>query len=134
MVCRTPSRFGRGRRAAVAFVVCFGWGSFFVFFSFVFFLFERTRPGSSMRPPCLIYLSTSKLWGELYTAGSRTKNSTDESDELLTGRRNLRSSTVWSLCLEWMTTFLALKLGDKSDKSDTAVITIRRGREKKLLY
>ena len=29
---------------------------------------------------------------------------------------------------------MALKLGDKSDKSDTAVITIRRGREKKLLY
>ena len=31
----------------------------FVFFLFVLFLFERTRPASSMRPPCLIYLSTS---------------------------------------------------------------------------
>ena len=29
----------------------------FVFF-FVFVLFERTRPAASMRPPCLIYLST----------------------------------------------------------------------------
>ena len=36
-----------------------GWifsGFFFVFF------FERTRPAASMRPPCLIYLSTSSLW------------------------------------------------------------------------
>ena len=33
---------------------------FFVFF-FRFFFSERTRPASSMRPPCFIYLSTSKL-------------------------------------------------------------------------
>ena len=26
---RAPSRVGRGRRAAVNFVVCFGWGQFF---------------------------------------------------------------------------------------------------------
>ena len=26
----------------------------------VFFSFERTRPAASMRPPCLIYISTSK--------------------------------------------------------------------------
>ena len=31
---------------------------FFVFF-FRFFIFERARPAASMRPPCLIYLSTS---------------------------------------------------------------------------
>ena len=31
---------------------------FFVFLFFLFF-FERTRPAASMRPPCLIYLSTS---------------------------------------------------------------------------
>ena len=31
---------------------------FFVFLS-RFFSFERTRPAASMRPPCLIYLSTS---------------------------------------------------------------------------
>ena len=50
----TPSRNGHGRRAAVDFVVCFGWGGFFrVFF------FKRTRPAASMRPPCLVYLSTS---------------------------------------------------------------------------
>ena len=45
---RTPSQGNRGRRAAVDFV---GGGSFF--------FFERTRPAANMRPPCLIYLSTS---------------------------------------------------------------------------
>ena len=51
-----PFRVCRGRRAAVDFVVCFGWGEFFRGF---FFFFERTRPAESMRPPCLNYLSTS---------------------------------------------------------------------------
>ena len=39
-----PSRGGRGLRAALALVVCFRWGGFFVkvFFSVLFF-FERTR-------------------------------------------------------------------------------------------
>ena len=57
---RAQPRDGRGRRADVDFVVCFGWGGFFfrVFFP-IFFLFERTRPVASMRPPCLIYLPTS---------------------------------------------------------------------------
>ena len=54
---RTPSRGGRGRRAAVDFVVCFGAAGFRVFFCFVFF--ERTRTAASMRPPCLIYTSNS---------------------------------------------------------------------------
>ena len=54
----TPSRGGRGRRAAVNFVVCFGCGGI-SFFSF--FFFERTRPAASMRPLCLIYLSTSNI-------------------------------------------------------------------------
>ena len=54
---RTPSRGGRGRRAAVDFVVCFGCGGISCFFPPIFFL-ERTRPAASMRPPCLIYLST----------------------------------------------------------------------------
>ena len=42
------------------FVVCFGCGGFFLcfFFRFCFFV-ERTRPAASMRPPCLIYRSTS---------------------------------------------------------------------------
>ena len=31
-----PSQGGRGRRAAVDFVVCFGWGGFFFFCSFFF--------------------------------------------------------------------------------------------------
>ena len=57
---RTPSRGGRGRPAAVNFVVRFGCGGFFgIFFVFFFFFFfERTRPATGMRPPCLIYLST----------------------------------------------------------------------------
>ena len=54
-----PSRGGRGLRAAVDIVVCFGWGVFFcvIFLFDYFFVFERTRPAASMRPPCLIYLS-----------------------------------------------------------------------------
>ena len=56
---RAPSRVGRGRRAAVDLVMCFGWGGIFPCFVFVFFFFERTRPAASMRLPCLIYLSTS---------------------------------------------------------------------------
>ena len=57
---RMRPQVGRGRRAAVDFVVCFGWGGFFfrVFFP-ILFSFERTRPAASMRPPCLIHLSTS---------------------------------------------------------------------------
>ena len=38
---------------------CVSGGAFFFFFFFDFFFFERTRPAASMRPPCLIYLSTS---------------------------------------------------------------------------
>ena len=58
---RTPSRGGRGRRAAVDFVVCFGWGRFFRgFFVFRFFFLQtQTASCASMRPPRLIYLSTS---------------------------------------------------------------------------
>ena len=47
---RAPSRGGRGRQAAVDFMVYFDWGGFLreVFFRF-FFAFERTRPAASMR-------------------------------------------------------------------------------------
>ena len=55
---RTPSRGGRGRRAVVDFVVCFGCDGIFSCFIFRFIFFERTRPAASMRTPCLIYLST----------------------------------------------------------------------------
>ena len=61
----TPSRGGRGRRAAVDVVVCFGWGGLFrVFFVFLFqfFFFERARPAASTSPPCLVYLPTSKFY------------------------------------------------------------------------
>ena len=56
---RAPSRGGRGCRAAVDFVVCFGCGRNFLCYFFSIFFFERTLPAASMRPPCLIYLSTS---------------------------------------------------------------------------
>ena len=46
---RLESRGGRGRRAAVDFVLCFGWGGFFRVFFPIFLLFERTRPAASMR-------------------------------------------------------------------------------------
>ena len=43
-----------------------------IFFFFAFFLFERTRPVASMRPPCLIYLSTSILAiGSMVAGASR---------------------------------------------------------------
>ena len=61
MFRRAPSRSGRGRLAAVDFVVCFGWSGFFSFFFFFFSFssfFERTRPAASMKMPCLIYLAT----------------------------------------------------------------------------
>ena len=59
MFRHTPSRGGRGRRAVVDFVVCLGCGGISFFFSF--FFFERTRPAASMRPPCLIDVSTSTV-------------------------------------------------------------------------
>ena len=60
VVFRAPSPGGRVRWADVGFVVCFRWGEiFFLVFFFRFFFFERTRPAASMRPPCLIYRSTS---------------------------------------------------------------------------
>ena len=58
MFRRTPSRVGRGRRAAVDFVVRFACGEISCVF-FDFFCFERTRPAASIRPLCLIYISTS---------------------------------------------------------------------------
>ena len=57
---RATSRGGRGRRAAVDMVVCFGRGGFLLFLVFSTFFFERTRPTASMKPPCLIYISTSR--------------------------------------------------------------------------
>ena len=40
---RAPSRGGRGRRVAVDFVVCFGWGVLFqFFFQYIFFLRTHT--------------------------------------------------------------------------------------------
>ena len=85
---RAPSRGGRGRRAAVDFVVCFGWGGFFkVFFQFFFFL-ERTRPAASMRPPCLI---------DLYTSNYATlfRNITCHSGLNVITKRSLCSRAEW---------------------------------------
>ena len=46
------------RRLEVVAVAGLPWISWCVL-GFLFFFFERTRPAASMRPPCLIYLSTS---------------------------------------------------------------------------
>ena len=57
---RAPSRGGRGRRAAVDIVVCFGRGGFFVvFFRFVFFLRTHTAYSKHEATSCLIYISSS---------------------------------------------------------------------------
>ena len=58
---RTPSRGGRGRRAAVdSFCGVFWVRRDYLFLLFFrFFYFERTRPTASMKTPCLIYLSAS---------------------------------------------------------------------------
>ena len=56
---RKLSRGGSGRRADVDFVVRFRCGGiYFVFFVFILFSFERTRPAASMRLPRLISLFT----------------------------------------------------------------------------
>ena len=65
---RMRSRDGRGRRAAVDFVVCFGLGEFVFHFRF-FFFFERTRPAASMMPPCLIYRPNSIRHSHEHTTG-----------------------------------------------------------------
>ena len=57
-----PSRVGRGRRAAVDFVVFLGR----FFFIFIFF-FERTRPAASVRPPLAPF--TSKAEESLHKFG-----------------------------------------------------------------
>ena len=55
---RAPSRVGRGRRAAVDFVVCLGGAGFFVFCFFRFFFsFERKRSAASMRPSLASFTS-----------------------------------------------------------------------------
>ena len=52
-----PFRGSRGRRAAVDYMVCFGWGGFFVFF---FFSLRTPTPcGKYEATSCLNYLSTS---------------------------------------------------------------------------
>ena len=56
---RILSRVGRGRGAAVDFVVSFGWGGFFSFISFVFFIRTHTACCKYEAASCLIYLSTS---------------------------------------------------------------------------
>ena len=80
-----PSRVRCGRRAAVEFVVCFGWGGFFrVFFSRMFFFFERTRPAASMRPPFASFTSLILLSNE-----ARPKERGDRGRLLLLRRKSL---------------------------------------------
>ena len=55
-----PSRVGRGRRAAVDFVVCFGWGGEFFGFFFSSLFFIRTHTACCKHEARLLpYLSTS---------------------------------------------------------------------------
>ena len=56
---RAPSRVGCGRLPAVDFVVCFGSGGFFCAFSFFFSSNAHGLLQICMKPPYLIYLSTS---------------------------------------------------------------------------
>ena len=58
---RMPSRVGRGRRAAVDFVVCFRWGGGLFRVSFLRVLFLRTHTACCKHEAgsCLIYLSNS---------------------------------------------------------------------------
>ena len=56
----TPSRGGRGRRAAVDIfrgVFFSAWWDFVIFYFFLYF--EGTRPTAGTRQPCRMYLSTS---------------------------------------------------------------------------
>ena len=59
-ICFVGRRF---EMVAVAGLLWVSWCVFWVRRDFVFFIFfsERTRPLASMRPPCLIYVSASKL-------------------------------------------------------------------------
>ena len=58
---RAPSRGGHGHRPPVDFVVCFGWGEFFLDFFFPIFFLLRTHTACCKyeAASCLIYLSTS---------------------------------------------------------------------------
>ena len=56
---RVPSRVGRGSRAAVDFVVYFGWGGFFRDF---FFLFLRTHTAFCNYEATLPHLQSSPGW------------------------------------------------------------------------
>ena len=78
---RKPSRGGRGRRAAVDFVVCFGWGGFFSRFFFAFFFFERIRAAASMRPLASFYLSTNSTDCESCTTRISTNPGSIEAGE-----------------------------------------------------
>ena len=72
VVFRAPSRGGRGRRAAAAFVVCFRWGEFFLEFFFSIFFLLQTHTACCKYEAfasCLIYLSTSS---SIYLVNSPT--------------------------------------------------------------
>ena len=58
--CRASSRGGHVRQAPAAFVVCSGWGGFFLVFLSTFFLFRtHTAFCKYEATSCLVYISTS---------------------------------------------------------------------------
>ena len=87
MVRRAPSRDGRGRRAAVDFVVCFGCGEVFLCFLSIFsFSFERIWPAASISLPCLVYLSISTNCESCTRPISTNSRSMGEDEYMLAGR------------------------------------------------
>ena len=71
---RAPSRGGHGHRPPVDFVVCFGWGEFFLDFFFPIFFLLRTHTACCKyeAASCLIYLSTSNEAKKPLDTGVRT--------------------------------------------------------------
>ena len=86
-----PSPGCRGGRAAAAVVACSAWGGFFPGFSSTIFFFERTRPAASVKPPRLIYVSTTCVFCD---------------ERQRTQSRTLEVSLFWAREAMAMTTFI----------------------------
>ena len=91
---RGLSRGGRGRRAAVDFVVCFGWGEFFADFFFVDFFLLRTHTACCKyeAASCLIYLSTSTHQVYFHRGVLPTQNEKRNRNRLYSTRHMVRTS------------------------------------------
>ena len=95
-VPRMLSRIGRGRRPAVDFVVCFGWGGFFFRFFFLkFFFLERTRPAARMMPSLASF--TSLL---IMITGQGRESEATESVFFLKAKQPLHNDNEAVFCLQ----------------------------------